>query len=245
MVRPAPVTAMVAFAAFLLGTTFVAAQTPTADELVARNVAARGGEEKLKSVESVRMSGTVSAQGMEMPLTLVLKRPNLVKQEMTVQNARVVQAYDGQKAWAINPMLGPGPQVIEGLQADALKNQSMIDGPLVGYKQRGDSLEVVGPAEVEGARTWKLKLSRKDGNTMHVFLDAETGLERQWSATTEQNGMTMNVDTIMGDYQPVDGVPMPRSMRTMVDGQQVATVRMTSIEFNVPVDPSEFAMPAK
>ena len=80
---------------------------------------------------------------------------------------------------------------------------------------------------------------------MHVFLDAESGLERQWSATTEQNGMKMAIDTIMGDYQPVDGVPMPRSMRTMVDGQQVATVKMTSIEFNVPVDPSEFAMPAK
>ncbi len=245
MVRRFSVPAVAALVACLAAFTPAAAQTPSADELVAKSVAARGGDAKLKSVTTIKMSGTVNAQGMEMPLTLVMKRPNMVKQEMTVQNARVVQAYDGEKAWAINPMLGPGPKVMEGMQADALKSQSMIDGPLVGYKERGDTLEVVGPAEVEGAKTWKLKLTRKDGKIMHVFLDAETGLEKQWSATMEQSGHTIEIDTIMGDYEPVDGVPVPRTMRTLMDGKPMATLKMNSVEFNVPVENSEFAMPAK
>jgi hypothetical protein len=140
-------------------------------------------------------------------------------------------------------MLGPGARAIEGPQADALKNQALFDGPLVGYKERGDTLEVVGPAEVEGAKAWKLKVARQDGRSMFIFLDATTFLERQWSVTMEQNGLTMEVDTIIGDYQPVDGVQVARSMRTLMGGNPMGTLKIASVEFNVPVDDSVFVMP--
>ena len=127
----------------------------------------------------MKLTGNVSVQGMDMPLTVVTKRPNKMKQEMTMQGQKIVQAFDGENVWGVNPMMGStAPRVIEGPTADALKTQSIFDGPLVGYKDRGDTLEVVGPADVEGVKTWKLKLTRKDGQSMHIFLDAETGLEQ-------------------------------------------------------------------
>lgn len=222
-----------------------AAQTPGADELVAKNIEAHGGKEKLASVETVRMTGTVRAQGQRMPLTITLKRPNRVLQEMSVQGSKILQGYDGEQAWALNPMMGPEPQVVEGLQADSLKNQSAIDGLLVGYRERGDKLDVVGPAQVDGRKAWELKLLRADGQTMRVFLDAETFLEAQWSASVDQEGMTLDIDTLMGDYQPVDGLMMPRTMRTRVNGQELATLTISNIEVNVPVEDSVFAMPGK
>lgn len=219
------------------------AQTPTADELVAKNIAARGGEEKLKSLNTIKMTGTVSAQGMDMPITLLTKRPNKMRQELTVQGQPIVQAFDGETVWASNPMMGPGARAVEGPQADVLKNQALFDGPLVGYKDRGDTVEVVGPAEVDGAKAWKLKISRKDGRAFHIFLDASTFLERQWSATMEQNGLTMDVDTVFQDYQPVDGVQMARSMRTVIGGNPAASVKIDTVEFNAPVEDSVFVMP--
>ena len=235
-------------AALTLAALFIAghaaAQTPSADELVAKNLAARGGEGKLKSLNSMKLTGNVSAQGMDMPLTVLTKRPNKMRQEMTMQGQKVVQAFDGETVWGINPMMGStAPPRIEGPTADALKTQSIFDGPLVGYKDRGDTLEVVGPADVEGVKTWKLKLTRKDGQSMHIFLDAETGLDKQWTATMDQSGMTMEINTVMTEYQATDGIMVARSMRSMMGGQQVAAVKFATVEFNLPVEDAEFAMP--
>jgi outer membrane lipoprotein-sorting protein len=221
-----------------------AAQTPSVDELVAKHLAARGGLEKLQSVNTMRLQGTMNIQGMDMPLTVLSKRPNKMRQEMTMQGQTVIQAYDGQTVWAVNPMMGSSsPQAIQGPPADAVKSQSLFDGPLVGYKDRGDTLEVVGPADVAGARTWKLKLTRQDGKAMHIYLDADTGLEKQWSATMEQGGMTMEIDTIMSDHQPVDGIQVARTMRTLVGGQAMGALTVTSVEFNVPIEDAVFSMP--
>jgi outer membrane lipoprotein-sorting protein len=101
----------------------------------------------------------------------------------------------------------------------------------------------VGPADVGGAKAWKLKLTRKDGKAMHIYLDADTGLEKQWSATMEQNGLTMEIDTIMSDHQPIDGIQVARTMRTLVGGQAMGTLTVSSVEFNVPIEDSEFTMP--
>jgi outer membrane lipoprotein-sorting protein len=221
------------------------AQTPSVDELVAKNIAARGGLEKLQAINSSKITGTVSTQGMDIPITVLTKRPNKMRQDLTMQGQSIVQAFDGTTVWAMNPMMGPGAQPVEGPQADALKSRALFDGPLVGFKERGDTLEVVGQADVEGVKTWKLKLANKEGRAMHIFLDAETGLEKQMSATMEQNGMTMEFDTILSDYQPADGVPVARSMKTLMGGQPVAAVTITSVEYNVPIEDSVFVMPAK
>lgn len=231
-------------AAALLIAANATAQTPSADELVAKHLAARGGEDKLKAVNTMRLTGNVTVQGMDMPVTVVSKRPNKMKQEMTMQGKTIMQAYDGQQVWAVNPMLGgTAPRTIDGAAADAVKNQSLFDGPLVGYKERGDTLEVVGPEDVEGAKTWKLKLTRKDGKAMHIYLDAESGLEKKWSATMEQNGLTMEIDTFITDYQPIDGIQVARTMRTLIGGQQMSMLKINSVTFNVPVEDSEFTMP--
>ncbi len=182
-----------------------AAQTPSADELVAKNLAARGGEAKLKSLNSMKLTGNVSAQGMDMPLTVLTKRPNKMRQEMTMQGQKVVQAFDGETVWGVNPMMGStAPRVIEGPTADALKTRSIFDGPLVGYKDRGDTLEVVGPADVEGVKTWKLKLTRKDGQ-VHAHLPRRRDRSRQ--AVDGHDGAKRHDD---GDQHGDDGVSAHR-----------------------------------
>src|SRR5215475_5702570 len=76
------------------------AQAPSAEDIVAKNLAARGGADKLRAISTMKMTGTVSAQGMEMPLTVMTKRPNRMLQETTVQGTRMVSAFDGERAWA-------------------------------------------------------------------------------------------------------------------------------------------------
>jgi outer membrane lipoprotein-sorting protein len=222
-------------------------QTPTVDEIVAKNLAARGGLDKLRGLQTMKMTGTINVQGMDMPLTVMTKRPNLLFQEMTMQGQRMVSAFDGAKVWAINPMLGPGPRELTGQQADMIRDQASFDGPLVNYKDRGDTLEMAGSADLGGAKAWKLKLTRKiGGRSMFIYVDADTGLEKQWSATVDQSGMTIDVDTVMLDYQPTpEGVLVARSMRTLVGGQQQGLLKVLTVEYNVPIEDAAFQMPAK
>lgn len=223
---------------------YALAQTPSPDELIAKHLAAKGGADKLKAINSIRLTGTITVQGNDMAITVLSKRPNRMRQEVTTPAGNVIQAYDGQQVWGINPMFGSSaPRPLEGPQADAIKSQSLFDGPLVGYKERGDTLEVVGQAEVDGAMTWKMKLTRKDGRAMHIYLDANTGLERQWSTTMEQNGLTAEIETFMSDHQVTDGIQVARTLRTLMGGQPVGIMKISSVEFNAPIEDSVFVMP--
>ena len=69
-------------------------------------MAARGGLDKLRAVNTMKMVGKVTMQGREFPITVMAKRPNLMLQEMTIDGARVVSAFDGDKVWVVNPTMG-------------------------------------------------------------------------------------------------------------------------------------------
>lgn len=221
-----------------------AAQTPSVDELLALNVKSRGGAERLKAISTRKVMGTITVQGNDLPLLVLAKRPNLMYQEMTMGDQRLVTAYDGTQAWAINPMLGDQPERVDGVQADLLRDQAQFDGPLAYARQRGDTMEVVGREEVEGQGTWKLTITR-DTRVTHVFLDEKTGLERKVTATLQNEGMSVTIESFISDYEPVEGIQVPRRIRTVVGGQPQATVQITSVEFDAEIADEQFKMPAQ
>src|SRR5712671_4710170 len=87
---------------FPLGT---AAQT--ADEIVQKVLDARGGIEKIKAVQSERISGHVSfSQGMEGTFVVELKRPLKMHIEISVDGQKIIRVYDGKSSgWMINPFI--------------------------------------------------------------------------------------------------------------------------------------------
>lgn len=221
------------------------AQTPTVDELLTKNVEARGGAEKLRAVNTRKVTGKVAAQGMEMTMQVYSKRPNLMLQEMQLGDRRLVTAFDGQKAWGVNPMMGGDtPQELQGLQAELLRDQAAFDGPLALARQRGDKVEVAGKEEVDGASAWKLVVTHEGRQTM-VYLDEKTGLERKVSSSISEGGMQLLIESLISNYQATDGIKVPRTVRTLVGGQGQATVTIDSVEFNVPLDDAKFKMPGK
>jgi outer membrane lipoprotein-sorting protein len=91
----------------------------TADEIIEKNIQARGGREKLKAVESVRMNGKMSMGQMEAPVTLVMARPNKLRKEFTIQWMTGVQVFDGKSGWAVMPFMGKTEP--EAMSADDIK----------------------------------------------------------------------------------------------------------------------------
>lgn len=220
------------------------AETPTARELIAKNIEARGGEARLKEIASRKVVGTIVLQGREARMEVLAKRPNLMLQEMIAGEQRFITAFDGTQAWALNPMLGDTPQVIEGPPADALREQAQFDGLLLSAHRRGESIEMDGEEIVEGTPTWKLTI-KGENRVTSVFLDQKTGLERKVTATIAGDAGDVLIESVISDYQPADGILVPRRVETRVGGQVQATVRIEDVEFNIPIEDSRFQMPSE
>jgi hypothetical protein len=249
MRRSVPVIALAAFLA-ISSAPAVSAQPaastaqPTVDALVARNLQAKGGEAKLKAIQSMRMTGRVSIQGMELPMTITARRPNLMRQEMQIQDKRIVTAFDGQKAWMINPMTGSeAPQELTGPQADMAKDQADFDGALVDWKAKGHTVELVGTEEVGAVKAQKVKVTKKNGQVQYFFLSPDTGLEIKTTTEVLQGGTTMTVETELSDYRSVDGIMLPHALKTSINGTPTASIAVDKIELNAPLDEALFALP--
>jgi outer membrane lipoprotein-sorting protein len=232
---------VVAFALAVVCCPIASAFAQTADELVARNVQAKGGMEKLRAVQTVKQTGRVNIQGMEAKQTVYAKRPNLLRQELDMNGQLVVMAFDGRTPWMINPMLGAaGPIAMSGSPAEMIRDQSSFDGPLIDYRERGYTLEVAGVETVGGRKAHHLKLTDRNKQVQHVYLDAETGLEAK---LVSQNEIGQTFEQEMSDYRDVEGIKIPFSIRTLANGIQQGQIVVDKVEFNVKIDDAIFRMP--
>src|SRR5262245_36639894 len=114
---------------------------PTVDEIVAKYVQAVGGRDKLKAVQSMKMTGKmILGQGLEAPFVLELKRPQAVRMDFTFQGMTASSAFDGDQGWRVMPFQGnTNPEPLSADEIKQVKDQADIDGPLVDYKEKGST----------------------------------------------------------------------------------------------------------
>lgn len=224
----------------------VPVQAQTVDELIAKNVQARGGLDKLKGVQSLRFTGKMTmGPGMEAPVTLELKRPRNLRMEFTFQGMTAVQAYNGTDGWAIIPF--GGSKTPQPLAADDLKEadqQADIDGPLVDYKDKGHKVELVGKEKVEGADAYKLKVTLKNGDVVYSYLDSEAFLEIKDESKRTVRGSEVEAETSFSDFKEVGGLLFPHALEMGPKGSPMKQrITIEKVELNPPLDETRFKMP--
>lgn len=222
-----------------LAVSSVAAQQ-SVDELIARNLEAKGGLAKLSAVQSMKQVSQFSMSGMAATMTVYSKRPNRVRQEVKIGAQTVISAFDGVTTWVVNPMVGSDrPIAVTGPQADMLREQSDFDGPLVDYKTKGYTVELVGPEALGERKVNHLKLVSPSRQIVHLYLDASTNLEAKRATEVESSKLEQE----LGDYRPVDGVMIPFHIRLLVNGVPQSEMKVESVQFNVAMDDAIFRMP--
>lgn len=228
-----------------------AAQTPapTVDEIVAKNIQARGGLEKIKAVKSMRVTGHMTVgPGTEAPMVIEAKRPDKLRLDITLQGMTLSQAYDGKVGWQINPF-GGGSKNAEPMSAEELKEaaeQADMDGPLVDWKAKGHKVELVGKEKVEGTDVYKLKVTMKDGNVHYLFLDADSYLDIKGEAKRTVRGTEVETEQTIGDYKEVGGLMVPHSFESGAKGRpEKQKMTIEKVELDAPIEDARFAMPAK
>lgn len=221
-------------------------QAQTLDEVLAKHYEAMGGLDKIKTLNSLRITGTVAVgPGMDAPFTMERKRPGMSRMEFTLQGMTGIQAFDGEKTWSVMPFMGKkDPEVGSDEENKNAQDDADFDGTLVDWKAKGHVVELVGKESVEGADTFKLKVTKKNGNVEYQFLDAETYLLVKQEGKVKRRGTELDGETTFSDYKDVDGFMQPFSMESGAKGMpQKQRMTFTKIELNVPIENSRFAFP--
>ncbi|MGH9316333.1 MAG: LolA family protein [Thermoanaerobaculia bacterium] len=224
----------------------LAGQAQTADEIIAKNIQARGGMNKLKAIQTLRVTGKMTqGPGLEAPFSLELKRPNNGRMEFTFQGLTAAQAYDGKNGWQIMPFGGrKDPQPLSPEDLKAAEEQADMDGPLVDYKTKGHRVELVGKEKVEGTDAYKLKVTLKNGDVRYYYLDAEYFLDLKMEGKRNVRGTEREFESSFGDYKEVGGVMFPHSIESGMKGNpEREKMVIDKIEVNAPIDDSRFKMP--
>lgn len=217
------------------------------DDIIAKYVQARGGADKLKSVQSIKTTVTMTmGPGMEVSGTVVQKRPKLSRMEFSVQGMTAVQAYDGSQAWQIMPFMGKkDPELMSADEAKETEEMADVDGPLVDYKSKGHQVELLGKEKIEGTDAYKLKLTLKNGDVQTVYIDADSFLQIKEVDKRTIRGTDTETETSIGDYKEVNGIMFPFAIENAMKGSdQKQKITITKIELNVPVEDATFKMPA-
>jgi outer membrane lipoprotein-sorting protein len=242
-------TAIVTVAAFLSVPAAGQEADLTLDQIVQKHTEALGGGDKLKAIQSVTMTGKASLQDgqIEASLTMKVKRPTSMRMEMSVLGKTFIQAFDGTTAWIINPFVGsdePQKQTDEDTKS-ARDDADFIDGSLVDYKTKGNTLELLGKEDVEGKPAYKIKVTKKGGTVENDYLDAKTFLPVKSSGKRKQQGQDIEYESTPGNFKEVNGVMMPFSLSQKVDGKVMMDLKVEKVEVNLPMDAAVFQMPDK
>lgn len=238
----------------LLMCPFAAANGQTADELVAKNLAARGGADKLGAIHAIVTTGELRLPG-DFKLSYKETRERLdpatdacaVRIDAALQGLTLVQAYDGKDGWRINPF--EGRKDAERMAADEtreLADQGSIDGALLAARVKGSQIEYLGREDIDGTEAYKLRVSQPDGTVFTYYLDPDVYLEIRVVERRTIRGAEKETETDFGDYEKVAGVYFPFSIasgpKNAADSdKQIVTI--SSADANTAVSPALFAMP--
>jgi hypothetical protein len=223
------------------------ASAQTAEELVARNLEAKGGVDRIKAIQTLRTRGRLNQGNFMAEIGQEQKRPDKLRATFTVQGMTAVQAYDGRTGWQISPFQGrKDPELLGEDDLRDLVEDSDIDGPLVDYKQKGHAVEYLGRDTVDGDDVFRLKCTLKNGDIVYYYLDPDSYLEIRTERQQFIRGAMRERQTDLGSYKPVAGVMFPYSIESGPKNNPAVRSKITieSIEANVPLGDSAFQMPA-
>ncbi len=218
----------------------MAMRAQPADELIAKNLAARGGLERLEKARSERLRARITMDGVEGTLQLERQRAGTAREfrtEITMEGRSYARGFDGVLAWSQMGTAGEGWQAAERLRGDdvdTLREDAEFDDGLLDVPERGATVRYDGRTAVDGKDVYKLMLRLRDGNVFYCYLDGGTWLETRRSGARVIGGREAMIDWTFGDYRLSGGMQVPYRIESASrDTGERQTIQVEQIEWNV------------
>jgi len=234
---------------------FSSLQAQTADEILVKYFENIGGLEKMANLSGIKMTAKVNQQGMEIPLEMIQLKGGKQLTLINFQGKEIKQGvFDGETLWSHNFMTMKAEKSDEETTANLKLSTNDFPDPFVNYKDKGYKIELLGKETIDGAETFKIKLTKEpitiDGKSEEdisfYFFDVENFVPIAVQSEIKSGpGKGMTSQVTMSDYQEVDGLYFPFSISQGVKGQPGSPVTISSIELNPAISADAFNFPSE
>lgn len=228
----------------LLPSVFGQAAELTADQIAENYIEAIGGEEAWRGIKNIRMEAKSAMYGMEFPTVISMSYPNHFRIDVNIQGQKMIQSFDGETAWQISPLIGITTPTNMSEEEAINVNQTEVLPEFIDYANRGYTIELADAREIEGVATQGVKLSDGKKKTLVYYFDLETFVPIMISTTIMEGQSKGSVlDDYMSEYDEVEGVILPFSRETKIDGQTYMKMTVEKITTNTKLEANLFSKP--
>lgn len=229
----------------------VVAEELTAAQIVEKNVAARGGLDAWKNIQSMVWVGHIergSASTTSLPFVLEMKRPNKTRFEIKAQNQTAVRAYDGNQGWKQRMANGNKPE-LQPYTNEELRfaaDAQGIDGPLVDYQAKGIAVALGGIDEIEGRKAYRLKVRFPSGASRNIWIDAQSFLDVKYDREFRNGpGQSGTMSVFYRNYQKIGDLQIPLVIENGTNTVQIIDrMVIDRVLLNPPLSDVVFAKPS-
>ena len=215
---------------------------PDARAIINRHVAAIGGEQAYRAVQSMRVRGRVAmaAQGIAGDIEVMSARPARLLYRTTIPGlGRIENGYDGTVGWSLSPIAGP--ELLTGRQLTEAADDAWFDGTLH-EPSRVREMTTLGRQQFDDKPAYKVRVVMTSGSQQFEYYDVESGLQLGSEATrATPQGLVQTVN-ILRDYKRFG--PLMQAtvfVQRALGFEQVVTI--SSCEYDV-VPAETFELPA-
>lgn len=224
----------------------------TAEQIIEKNVAARGGLEAWRKVQTMIWVGHMERPGApmsSMPFVLQQKRPNKTRFEVTGVGQKSLRIFDGTHGWKVRPASDGSPDVEAYAPQEVrfARGEQVIDGPLIDYQAKGTTVRLEGTEEVDGRKAYRLSLKLASGEHHEVWIDSQTFLDLKYIRTSYSSaGAPGKVSITYGSYKDIGGLQIPSVLEIgTASGKVPDKMVIERIALNPPMDDRVFRRPGR
>ena len=226
----------------ILSFAFISANAQTVDDVIQKYTAAMGGLSAFNAVKTAKMTGNVTVQGMDLPITYLIINGRAMRNDVSVMGQSVTNSYKDGKGWKINPLAGIATATdVTGPELNEFKTQSMLATQLMDYKARGHQVELQGQEDVEAVKCYKIKLTNKDdGKVTTYFISVSDNMPIKSISSREIQGQDMDIETYYSDFKDFNGLKFAMARTQKIEGETFQEIKFTTVELNVLIDEKAF-----
>jgi hypothetical protein len=222
--------------------TGTASEAVTAEAVVARHVAALGGEKLLRGGKTFSFTMSGEKMGKKFTKTVYQARPNHLRVDFESADGPMSKGFDGKVAW-----IKKGTAAAVQMTAEdtlAMKGHADFDEPLLDFAKKGTKVRLVGLTDVAGAAAYDLEVTLANAEIEHHFLDANSYLLVKRSfAAKDKDGKVSQMSVRFGDYKKVAGRMVNHSVEWDAPDGKPSKSTVSNVAYDKPLDAKLFAMP--
>jgi hypothetical protein len=217
------------------------------DEIVKKHLDAIGGEKKLDQLKTLKLTGSIEiAPETRAPFVMMMKDKTKMRFELDVQGIKMITALEGDSGWKVIPFMGkPDAERMSPDELKDAKKQADFTSELYNYKAKGSTVELIGKEDMEGTESYKLKVNKKNGDVIYLYLDATSFLELKQTIKYKMEDKEIESSTYSSNYKDVSGYKFPFTYenRSSDEASSGQSLNIDSIFVNPPIDDKLFVMP--